>query len=102
MVGKQRSKDGPFAFQIRQRFIACRSSTNALVAVNGADMHDALQRHLAGDWEDVSEEQWKENDQAVIDRSRTHSTYRDREGVKFTLVTEISCSMTTILLPEEF
>jgi hypothetical protein len=62
----------------------------------------ALQRHLVGDWGDVSPVDHKANDDAVRDGGRLFSVYHSTDGVKFWIITEGDRSMTTTLLPEEY
>jgi hypothetical protein len=66
-----------------------------------------LQRHLAGDWGEVSDDDWHLNDQAVADGSRLLSAYRTLKGKKLYVITEATDdnghrAATTLLLPEEY
>lgn len=67
-----------------------------------ADVRDALARHMRGDWGDVCDADWDENDFSVENGFRILSSYRSRAGVKFWIITEADRSLTTILLPEEY
>jgi hypothetical protein len=67
-----------------------------------ADVITALGRHLAGDWGEVDEHDWQENELSLKRGFRLLSAYQSGEGVKFWIITEADRSMTTILLPEEY
>jgi hypothetical protein len=62
----------------------------------------ALERHLAGDWGEVDEEDRAENDLSLREGFRLLSAYRTRHGVKFWVITEADRSLTTVLLPSEY
>jgi len=66
-----------------------------------------LQKHLAGDWGDLCDEDRQANDQALIDGSRLLSAYRLKDGTKIWIITEAAGEngqreATTCLLPEEY
>ena len=61
---------------------------NALDRLTPADIQRGLQRHQAGDWGDLGEEDWQENDRAVQAGSRLLSSYRSDGGVPFWIITE--------------
>jgi hypothetical protein len=61
-----------------------------------------LQRHLAGDWRDLSLEDIRENELRLHHGWRTLSAYTLRTGVKFWIITEPDRSVTTFLLPDEY
>ncbi|MCB8944361.1 MAG: hypothetical protein H6658_11480 [Ardenticatenaceae bacterium] len=61
-----------------------------------------LQRHQAGDWGEVPDEDKKENDFSVSRQLRILSAYTLPTGVKIWLITEADRSVTTFLLPEEY
>jgi hypothetical protein len=60
-----------------------------------------LQRHLAGDWGDLSLEDIRENELRLQHGWRIQSAYTLRIGVKF-WITEADRSVTTFLLPDEY
>lgn len=66
------------------------------------DVVDALLRHLEQNWGDLDELDWKENDEALKYGNRIHSSYVDRNGIKFWIITEADRSATTVLLPLEY
>ena len=57
---------------------------------------------MGADWGDVSEEDRKANDEAIDFGSRILSSYADRHGIRFWIITEADRSATTILLPEDY
>jgi len=61
-----------------------------------------LLRHLSGDWGDLDEHDWKENEAALEHGFRLFSSYATPRGTKFYVITEHDRSVTTILLPEEY
>ena len=61
-----------------------------------------LSRHCAGDWGDLSLEDKKLNDRALMDGSRLLSAYHLNDGTKIYIITEADRSATTFLLPEEY
>jgi hypothetical protein len=63
---------------------------------------EALGRHAHGDWGDVGECDWKENDRSVREGSRLVSSHRGGNGTKFWVITEHDRSATTVLLPQEY
>ena len=63
---------------------------------------EGIVRHLAGDWGDLDEHDWKLNDAALEHGIRLFSRYVTSNGTKFYVITEHDRSVTTILLPEEY
>ena len=49
---------------------------NTLDQLTPADVQLGLQRHQAGDWGNLGEEDWKENDDALANGRRLLSSYR--------------------------
>ena len=47
-------------------------------------------------------EDWRANDQALIEGPRLLSAYRLNDGTKIWIITEADRSATTVLLPEEY
>ncbi len=75
---------------------------NALGQLTPADIQLGLQRHQAGDWGDLGEEDRKQNDNALGNGSRLLSSYRSTSGVIFWIITEADRSATTLLLPDDY
>ena len=78
------------------------STAAVLLEVHNDELSTALNRHLAGDWGDVCEEDRAENDFSLEHGYRLLSVYRTEYGVKFWIITEADRSSTTVLLPEEY
>lgn len=70
--------------------------------IGEGEMMLALARHHNGDWGDLSEDDKKQNDEALKVGDRLLSSYISSKGVKFWIITEWDRSVTTILLPEEY
>ena len=66
------------------------------------DIFDAFVRHASGNWGEVDEEDWKANDDALLNGGRLLSAFADRNGTRFWIITEADRSSTTILLPKEY
>jgi len=75
---------------------------NALGHLTPADIQLGLQRHQAGDWGELGEEDWQENDRARHIGLRLLSSYRSSRGVTFWIITEASRTATTLLMPEDY
>ena len=74
----------------------------ALGQLSPADIQRGLQRHQAGDWGDLGEEDWQENDNACRTGQRLLSSYRSAGGVTFWIITESDRSATTLLMPDDY
>lgn len=77
-------------------------TSNALAQLHSEDVHSALRRHAARDWGDVAPDDWAENELSLKEGFRLLSSYRDRNGLKFWIITEADRSSTTVLLPEDY
>lgn len=75
---------------------------NALDQLAPADVQRGIQRHQAGDWGDLGEEDWQENDTALRTGLRLLSSYRSARGVTFWVITEADRSATTLLMPDDY
>ena len=89
---------GYFKFPLGRTVI----TNTAKAKIDPVDIPRALHRHGSCDWGDVDEHDRKQNDQALAQNGRLLSVYRDRNGVKFFVITEADRSATTILLPEDY
>lgn len=74
----------------------------ALLTIDEVDFFTCFIRHRSGDWGDLDEQDWKANDDAVEFGSRIVSSYCDRRGNRFWIITEANRSSTTVLLPREY
>lgn len=61
-----------------------------------------LVSHMRGDWGELDEFDWNQNDAALKDGIRLLSNYLTRDGKRFWIITEHDRSVTTILLPDEY
>jgi len=62
-----------------------------------------LNRHVTGDWGELSEGDRRENELSVKDGFRVLSSYKlPKTGVKLWVITEADRSVTTLLLPDEY
>lgn len=61
-----------------------------------------LQRHVSGDWGDLTPEDAKENDFSLTRRLRILSAYHLHDGTKVWIITEADRSATTFLLPSDY
>lgn len=60
-----------------------------------------LARHRQGDWGDVSDDDRKENDRALLAGTRLFSSYQIGDQAIW-IITEADRSATTILLPSDY
>lgn len=75
---------------------------SALGDLDPDDVLRCLVRHMAGDWGELEEFDWKQNDDAVEYGGRLFSSYLTRCGTTFWIIKECDRSVTTILLPEDY
>lgn len=61
-----------------------------------------LERHLAGDWGEVCEEDRQENELSLREGFRILSAYTLSNGTKIWVISEADRSATTFLLPSEY
>jgi hypothetical protein len=74
----------------------------AALAESGQEPAFFLNKHITGDWGDMSAGDKQLNDEAVNDETRVFSAYRTLRDQKIWIITEADRSQTTILLPEEY
>ena len=77
-------------------------TSGADAELSEADVFEALLRHVSGDWGDLDEQDWKQNDAALEDGGQLLSQYWSQTGTKFWIITEHDRSVTNVLLPEEY
>ncbi|MDZ4819197.1 MAG: hypothetical protein SGJ20_09520 [Planctomycetota bacterium] len=75
-------------------------AVNAMRAA-GQEAKVFLDRHITGDWGDVSEHDARVNEDSLITGDSIHSVYHTSAGVKLIVITEPDRSSTCIMLPEE-
>jgi hypothetical protein len=70
---------------------------------DGTTSEFLLQRHVSGDWGELSQDDRQENDLSVKEGLRILSAYKlPQTGVKLWVITEADRSVTTLLLPDEY
>ena len=83
------------------QLVATPGALAALAGV-GATPLPYLQRHAAGDWGDVDQDDQRANDQALTEGERLLSVYQLPDGTRLWIITERDHSLTTVLLPAEY
>ena len=83
------------------RIVATPGALAALEASGEAPVR-YLARHIAADWGDVDEHDYRENEFSLIHGFRLLSAYTLNSGTKIWIITEADRSYTTILLPEDY
>lgn len=78
------------------------ATPGALEQFSRRELFLCIRRHLAGDWGDLSNEDWRLNNQSLIRGGRLFSSYIMQNGRKLWIITEANRSATTCLLPEEY
>ena len=73
-----------------------------VLRASGDDPLAYLVRHLSGDWGDLSEEDWRENELSLQNGWRLLSAYTLSNGTKIWVITEADRSATTLLVPDEY
>jgi hypothetical protein len=74
----------------------------AALGTHRVSLLSLLQRHLRGDWGDVSPDDAHANWQALVHGGRILSSYPLGPEVRLWLITEADRQATTALLPEEY
>ena len=73
------------------------------IEASGDSLSSYLSRHIAGDWGEIDEHDWKENQLSLQQGFRLMSVYTlNITGVKIWVITEADRSSTCVLLPEEY
>ena len=83
------------------RIVATPGALQALEA-SGEQPSVFLDRHVAGDWGELDDEDKRENDLSLRNGLRILSAYTTAAGEKIWIITEADRSATTLLLPEEY
>jgi hypothetical protein len=76
-------------------------TANAAQHLDTIAVHEALRRHAAGDWGDISPEDACENEFSLKEGFRLLSAYGTGER-RFWVITEADRSATTILMPQDY
>ena len=96
------NKRNPFARKLFFQLGAVRVTDGVEHALDPSDVVMGITRHARGDWGEVDERDWKENDNSVECGYRLLSQYKAKNGTLFWVVTTSDRSATTVLLPEEY
>jgi hypothetical protein len=83
------------------QIVATPGALEAFTA-SGQSPREFLQRHLSGDWGELSPEDIHENELSLQYGWRVLSAYTLSTGVKLWIITEADRSVTTFLLPDEY
>jgi len=75
---------------------------NAKSNLNEEDVLEAIARHRKGDWGELEQGDKDDNDLAITDGERVLSSYRDREGNGFYIITECDRIYTTVMMKEDY
>ena len=80
------------------------ATPGALAALKerGRGPQEFVERHVAGDWGDVGEDDWRANELALQRDQRLFSSYRVDASLTVWIITEADRSATTVLLPSEY
>ena len=78
------------------------ATPHALARLTQYDILTGIQRHQAGDWGEVPEEDRQENEISLKEGFRLQSVYHAVTGLKFWIITEADRSSTTVLMPEDY
>lgn len=70
--------------------------------LTGSAVLNLLQRHAAGDWGNMEDDDIEANNDSLVDGDgRLFSSY-EKHGHKVWIITEADRAITTVLLPEEY
>jgi len=83
------------------RVVATPGALRALAEANQSPF-EFIERHQAGDWGELCEEDQKENEFSVQNGFRILSAYRTRNNVKLWVITEADRYSTCLILPQEY
>jgi hypothetical protein len=80
------------------------ATPGALAALQeaGHQAHEFLSRHVRGDWGELTDDDWKENNSSVTRALRLLSAYPLSTSTTLWIITEAYRSATTLLLPSEY
>jgi hypothetical protein len=71
----------------------------ALESIPGEEIYRAIDRHVCGDWGQLSDADRAENEFSLLHGLRLMSVYETKSGVRFYVLTEADRTATTVLLP---
>lgn len=74
---------------------------SSLIEMGKLDPLPYIQRHLIGDWGDVSDSDRRANDLALLNGEQLLSAYQVNPYLRILIITESNRSVTTLILPRE-
>ena len=95
------NKRNPFARKLSFPLGAVSVTLAAQEALDPADIVTGVTRHARGDWGELGDADWKENDDSLETGFQLISEYAGKDGTHFLVITAGDRSSTTVLLPEE-
>ena len=81
--------------------VATPGSLSALVNLRTSPW-TLLSRHVRGDWGELDDHDWQENERALTEETRLLSAYTLPGETRIWIITEADRSATTLLLPQEY
>ncbi len=82
--------------------LVCTPGAQRVFDEANQDMMSFLDRHAAGDWGEIPDEDVLENEYSFAEGFRLFSRYTLKTGTIVWIITEGNRSVTTILLPTEY
>jgi len=73
-----------------------------LLSIPQSDINSGINRHRSGDWGDIDNLDYKENELSLEKNLRLWSVYYTALGTRFWIITEADRSRTMVLLPEDY
>jgi hypothetical protein len=95
------NKRNPFARKLSFPLGEVSVTLRAQQALNPADIVTGVTRHARGDWGELGDADWQENDESIESGFQLISEYAAKDGTRFLVITAGDRSSTTVLLPEE-
>lgn len=92
------TKDHPRRLSLGKILIT--QAAEAAIAAAKAEGVQLLHRHLHGDWGDIPEQDWLQNELALLFNLRVWSSYRLSTGKTIWITTAANRSITTIALAD--
>ncbi|MBK7878915.1 MAG: hypothetical protein IPJ77_24925 [Planctomycetes bacterium] len=96
------NKRNPFARKLSFPLGEVRITDGAERKLDPYDVVTGITRHARGDWGDLDDHDWQQNDNAYEHGGRLFSRFIAKCGKAFWVITECDRSATTVLLPEEY
>ena len=101
MSPDEQPDDGRLPRFLLGQLVATPTALSALVSLHVSPW-TLVNRHVRGDWGDLDDHDWQENERALTAGTRLLSAYVLGDGTRIWIITEADRSATTLLLPEEY